>query len=127
MPTRNSHARPHGRRALGPPSKQGRYDPWFEHDSCGVGFVVDIKGRKSNQILQQAIRVLRNLDHRGASGSEANTGDGAGAMIQMPHAFLKDVCKKARIALPGPGEYGSGLIFLLNGRMKLRSLEERFE
>ena len=111
----------------GPPAKQGLYDPWFEHDSCGVGFVVDIKGRKSNQILQQAIQILRNLDHRGASGSEANTGDGAGVLIQMPHAFLKEVCKKARIALPGPGEYASGLVFLPRDRLKRRRLEERFE
>src|ERR1017187_3437332 len=127
MPTRNSHARPHGRRALGPPSKQGRYDPWFEHDSCGVGFVVDIKGRKSNGILKNAIQVLKNLDHRGAAGSEANTGDGAGVLIQMPHAFLKEACKAARISLPGPGEYGSGMIFLPRDRIKRRRLEERFE
>ena len=59
------------------PAKQGLYDPWFEHDACGVGFVVDMKGRKSNQILKQGIQVLRNLDHRGASGAEVNTGDGA--------------------------------------------------
>jgi glutamate synthase domain-containing protein 1 len=94
------------------PPKQGLYDPWFEHDACGVGFVVDIKGRKSNQIPQQAIQVLRNFDHRGASGSEANTGDGAGVLLQIPHAFLSEVCKKARIALPGPSEYGCGLMFL---------------
>ena len=114
-------------RRLGPPAKQGLYDPWFEHDSCGVGFVVDMKGRKSNQILQQAIQVLRNLDHRGASGSESNTGDGAGVLIQTPHAFFKEVAKKARITLPGPGEYGSGLIFLSRDRIKRRRLEERFE
>src|SRR5580692_6643793 len=98
----------HSEMPAGRPAKQGLYDPWFEHDACGVGFVVDIKGRKSNQILQQAIQVLRNLDHRGASGSEVNTGDGAGVLIQMPHAFFKEVCKKARVTLPGPGEYGSG-------------------
>ena len=115
------------RRGPRTPGKQGLYDPWFEHDACGVGFVADIKGRKSNRILQQAIQVLRNLDHRGASGSEANTGDGAGVLIQMPHVFLKEVCKKARIALPGPGEYGSGLIFLPRDRIKRRRLEERFE
>src|ERR1017187_4670239 len=84
----------------GLPPKQGLYDPWFEHDACGVGFVVDIKGRRSHQILQQALQVLTNLDHRGASGSEPNTGDGAGVLLQMPHGFFKEVCKKARIALP---------------------------
>src|ERR1700744_1898469 len=94
------------------PGKQGLYDPQFEHDACGVGFVVDIKGRKSHKILQQAIEVLRNLDHRGASGAETNTGDGAGVLLQMPHAFFKEVARKARLTLPPPGAYGSGLIFL---------------
>jgi glutamate synthase (ferredoxin) len=115
------------RRSPGLPPKQGLYDPWFEHDSCGVGFVVDMKGRKSNQILKQAIEVLKNLDHRGAAGSEANTGDGAGVLIQIPHGFFKEAAKKARIALPGPGEYGSGLVFLPRDRIKRRRVEERFE
>ncbi len=117
------------RRRTGPglPAKQGLYDPWFEHDACGVGFVVDIKGRKSNRILKDAIQVLRNLDHRGAAGSEPNTGDGAGVLIQMPHAFFAEACKAARIALPEPGAYGSGLVFLPRDRIKRRRLEERFE
>ena len=62
----------------GPPPKQGLYDPQFEHEACGVGFVVNIKGRKSHQLIQDALQVLLNLDHRGACGCEANTGDGAG-------------------------------------------------
>src|SRR5271170_42911 len=127
MPTRPDKARKPGRRADGLPPKQGLYDPWYEHDSCGVGFVVDMKGHKSNRILKQAIQVLKNLDHRGAAGSEANTGDGAGVLIQMPHAFLKEACKAARISLPGPGEYGSGMIFMPRDRIKRRRLEERFE
>ncbi|MGA2016649.1 MAG: glutamate synthase large subunit [Opitutaceae bacterium] len=127
MPARPEHARARRARTLGPPPRQGLYDPWYEHDSCGVGFVVDIKGRKSNQILRQAIEVLKNLDHRGAAGSEANTGDGAGVLIQMPHAFLKEACKKLRIVLPEPGEYGCGLVFLPRDRIKRRRLEERFE
>jgi len=114
-------------RRTGLPPKQGLYDPWFEHDACGVGFVVDIKGRKSHQILQQALEVLENLDHRGASGSEPNTGDGAGVLLQMPHAFCKEVCRKARITLPEAGEYGSGLVFLPRNITKRRRLEERFE
>jgi glutamate synthase (ferredoxin) len=88
--------------------------------------VVDVKGRKSNRILQQAIQVLQNLDHRGAAGSEANTGDGAGVLIQMPHTFLKEVAKKARFTLPAPGQFGSGLVFLSRDRSKRRRLEERF-
>ena len=112
---------------LGPPPKQGLYDPSFEKDACGVGFVVDIKGRKSHKILQQAIEVLENLDHRGASGSEVNTGDGAGVLLQMPHAFFKEACKKARFALPEPGQFGAGIVFLPRNPTKRRKLEETFE
>jgi glutamate synthase domain-containing protein 2/glutamate synthase domain-containing protein 1/glutamate synthase domain-containing protein 3 len=115
------------RRPLGRPGKQGLYDPWFEHDACGVGFVVDVKGRKSHRILQQAIQVLHNLDHRGACGCEANTGDGAGVLIQMPHAFYQQVAKKERLSLPGPGEYASGLVFLPRNPTKRRRLAEVFD
>src|SRR5579864_1146565 len=101
----------HGRRSR-PPGKQGLYDPQFEHEACGVGFVVNIKGRKSHGIIQQALQVLLNLDHRGACGCEANTGDGAGILIQPPHEFLKLAAKEARISLPAPGEYGVGMVFL---------------
>ena len=73
----------------GYPSKQGLYDPRFEHDACGIGFVVNIKGEKSHEIVQQALTVLQNLDHRGACGCEDNTGDGAGILLQIPHAFLQ--------------------------------------
>src|SRR5215472_1579536 len=95
-----------------PPSKQGLYDPQFEHEACGVGFVVNIKGRKSHAIIQQALEVLFNLDHRGACGCEANTGDGAGILIQPPHDFFKLVAKEARLKLPKPGEYGVGMVFM---------------
>ncbi len=115
------------RRWPGQPGKQGLYDPWFEHEACGVGFVVDMKGRKSHRILEQAIQVLRNLDHRGACGCEANTGDGAGVLIQMPHTFFQQVAKKDRLTLPAPGEYGSGLVFLPRNPTKRRKLTEVFE
>jgi glutamate synthase (NADPH) large chain len=108
------------------PGKQGLYDPQFEHDACGVGFVVDIKGRKSNAILKQAIQVLKNLDHRGACGCEVNTGDGAGVLMQMPHAFLKDAAKKAHINLPEAGQYASGLIFMPRNPTQRRRIEEVF-
>jgi glutamate synthase (NADPH/NADH) large chain len=111
---------------LGPPPQQGLYDPRYEHESCGVGFVVDIKGRKSHRIVQQAIEVLRHLDHRGASGCEANTGDGAGVLLQMPHRFLAEACRKARIALPEAGQYGCGLVFLPRNPTRRRKLEEQF-
>ena len=112
-------------RQHGLPKKQGLYDPFFEHDACGVGFVVDMKGRKSHQILQQAIQVLENLDHRGAAGSEPNTGDGAGVLMQMPHTFFLEVCKKARISLPAQGEYGVGVVFLPRNQTKRRRLVKR--
>ena len=74
---------------LGLPPKQGLYDPQFEHDACGLGIVVNINGEKSNRILEQALIILENLTHRGARGTEPNTGDGAGIVIQTPHKFLK--------------------------------------
>ena len=108
------------------PEKQGLYDPAFEHDACGVGFVVDIKGRKSHKILEQGLKVLTNLDHRGACGAEVNTGDGAGVLIQMPHKFLLQVSKKARIELPAQGHYGCGIVFLPRNATLRRRIEERF-
>ncbi|MGE3508126.1 MAG: glutamate synthase subunit alpha, partial [Vicinamibacterales bacterium] len=96
----------------GPPaaaSLSGLYDPQHEHDACGVGFVVDMKGRKSHAIVSQALQVLINLAHRGACGCEVNTGDGAGIMVQMPDTFLRKV---APAPLPAVGEYGVGLVFL---------------
>ena len=94
------------------PARQGVYDPAYEHDACGVGFVVDMKGRKSNAIVRQALTVLKNLMHRGACGCEENTGDGAGILIQMPHAFLSRECARIGISLPAPKHYGAGLVFL---------------
>src|SRR4029079_19645631 len=111
----------------GQPAKQGLYDPQFEHDACGVGFVVNIKGRKSHRILEQAIQVLKNLDHRGACGCEVNTGDGAGVLLQMPHTFNEEVCRRARIALPAAGQYGSGIIFLPRNPTVRRQVEQKFE
>ena len=94
----------------GTPARQGLYDPQFEHDACGVGFVANIKGRKSHDIVSQALTVLRNLDHRGAC-CEVNTGDGAGILMQMPDKFLRKVAAKRRFHLPEPGHYGVGMIF----------------
>src|SRR2546425_7295998 len=110
---------------LGPPPAQGLYDPRHEHDACGVGFVVDIKGRKSHAIVRQALQVLINLLHRGACGCEPNTGDGAGILLQMPDKFLRRECDRLDIRLPGPQEYGAGLVFLprdLVQREKIQAL-----
>ena len=91
------------------PPPQGLFDPRAEHDACGVGFVVNIKGHRSHDIVRQAMTVLINLEHRGACGCEANTGDGAGILVQMPDRFLRKV---APFALPPAGAYGAGLVFL---------------
>src|SRR3954471_10683192 len=96
----------------GPPPKQGLYDPALEHDSCGFGFVVDIKGRASHDIVVKALEVLVNLEHRGATGAEKETGDGAGILLQTPHAFLEAACSKLGLTLPARGRYGVGTVFL---------------
>jgi glutamate synthase (ferredoxin) len=94
------------------PQKQGLYDPQFEHDACGVGFVVNIKGERSHTIIEQALTVLENLDHRGACGCEENTGDGAGILMQIPHVFFQQACEGLGFSLPKPGHYGVGMLFL---------------
>jgi glutamate synthase (NADPH/NADH) large chain len=90
----------------------GLYDQRFEHDACGIGFVAHVKGRKSQQIISDAITILENLDHRGACGAEVNTGDGAGIMIQIPHEFFYDECLKIGFSLNQSGDYGVGMLFL---------------
>ncbi|MBC7937740.1 MAG: glutamate synthase large subunit [Rhizobacter sp.] len=90
---------------------KGLYDPAFEHDSCGIGFVAGIKGRKSHQHISDALTILENMEHRGACGSENNTGDGAGIMIQTPHEFFHDECSKLGVSLPAFGSYGVGMVF----------------
>ncbi len=93
------------------PPPQGLYDPRFERDACGIGFVADIKGRPSHGIIDNALRVLNNLHHRGAQGSDSRTGDGAGMLLQISHAFFGRVCEERGIALPGAGGYGVGMVF----------------
>src|SRR4030088_1704361 len=91
------------------PGPSGLYDPRFEHDSCGVSFVVDVKGRQSHRIVELGLSALCNLDHRGASGAETTTGDGAGISVQVPDAFLRRVVD---FALPPAGTYGVGMAFV---------------
>src|SRR3989344_2304711 len=109
-----------------PKTHQGLYDPAYEHDACGVGFVVDMKGRRSHKIVTQALTVLRNLMHRGACGCEENTGDGAGILIQMPHVFLSRECGKLGIELPKAGHYGTGLVFLPRADAEARRCQDMF-
>ncbi len=109
------------------PRRQGLYDPQFEHDSCGVGFVCNIKGKKTHLIIEQGINVLERLSHRGAVGADSQTGDGAGLLIQIPHLFLECACKRSGITLPGPGDYGTGLIFLPVDSAERRMCMDIFE
>jgi glutamate synthase (ferredoxin) len=111
----------------GLPPKQGLYDPRFEHEACGVGFVANIKGKKSHKIIRDALTVLVNLNHRGACGCEANTGDGAGILMQMPHGFFKEVSRKDKLKLPPLGDYGVAMVFLPRDPNERRTCETIFE
>ena len=92
-----------------PPQKQGLYDPAYEHDACGVAFVVDMHGRRSHEMVQNGLASLCNLDHRGATNAEDNVGDGAGILTQIPHRFFSEVCD---FDLPAEGSYAVGIGFL---------------
>jgi glutamate synthase (ferredoxin) len=107
----------------GYPPKQGLYDPSFEHDACGVGFIVDMKGRKSHTIVKDALQILLNLAHRGACGCEPNTGDGAGILLQTPHAFFQQETAKLGVSLPGPGEFAVGQLFLPRDAKSRKAME----
>ncbi|MFH1459390.1 MAG: glutamate synthase large subunit [Candidatus Omnitrophota bacterium] len=109
------------------PQKQGLYDPQFEHDSCGVGFVCNINGQSSYHIVEQGIKVLESLSHRGAVGADPKTGDGAGILIQTPHKFLIKICQKKGILLPNLGDYGTGLVFLPQDEKDKKTCIDLFE
>ena len=94
------------------PKAQGLYSPRHEHDACGVGFVANIEGHKSHDIVMKGIQILVNLAHRGACGCDPETGDGAGILIQIPHTFFERECARLGFTLPAPGEYGVGMVFL---------------
>ena len=96
----------------GLPKKQGLYDPRNEHDACGIGFVANIKNRKSHQIVRQGLQILESLTHRGAVGADPRAGDGAGILIQIPDAHLRAVCAECGFDLPAAGEYGVGMLFM---------------
>jgi glutamate synthase (NADPH/NADH) large chain len=93
-------------------TEQGLYRPEFEHDSCGTGFITNIDGHKNYQIIDDALNMLENMEHRGACGCDPDSGDGAGILIQLPHEFFMEECSNLEISLPEPGEYGVGMLFL---------------
>ena len=102
----------------------GLYDPQFEHDACGVGFVAHIKGVKSHEIVEQGLQINENLKHRGACGCENNTGDGAGILLQVPEKFLRRVCAEINIDLPPEKQYGVGMLFLPPDISQRRAIED---
>jgi len=106
---------------------QGLYNPANEHDACGVGFVAHIKGKKSHEIVQGGLKILENLDHRGAVGADALMGDGAGILIQIPDAFFREEMAAQGVKLPPAGEYGVGMIFLPKEAASLQACEQELE
>src|SRR5258708_17105984 len=94
------------------PKETGLYEPQFEHESCGVGFVANISGGKSHKIVKDSLTILENMSHRGARGAEENSGDGAGILTQIPHNFFKRDCVKLHILLSEPKNYAIGMLFL---------------
>ena len=115
-----------GRTPNGLPPAQGLYDPSREHDACGVGFVCHMKGKRSHQIVRDALQILENLDHRGACVEE-NTGDGAGILIQTPHAFLAKAAKAAGFELPAAGQYGVANVFTSRDAKARAASQAKFE
>src|ERR1700746_909225 len=94
------------------PEAEGLYDPALEKDSCGVGFIANIKGKKSHEIVSDALNILCNLEHRGAVGADPRAGDGAGILVQIPHPFFARKAKALGFTLPAPGEYAIGALFM---------------
>lgn len=112
---------------MGLPRKQGLYDPEFEHDACGIGCVVNISGKKEHAIVRQALTILENLTHRGGAGSESDTGDGAGILLQIPDKYFRTVCPSIDIILPEKGDYGVGMVFLPKDKEKRIKCEKVIE
>ncbi|CAM2150045.1 glutamate synthase subunit GltB [Pararobbsia alpina] len=112
---------------IGVPAAQGLYDPANEHDACGVGFVAHIKGKKSHGIIEQGLKILENLDHRGAVGADPLMGDGAGILIQIPDTFYREEMARQGVVLPPAGEYGVGMIFLPKEHASRLACEQELE
>lgn len=108
------------------PQPQGLYDPAYEHDACGIGFVAHIKGKASYDIIDDALTILENLKHRGAEGADAQSGDGAGILVQIPHRFFRRECRVLGFSLPPAGEYGVGMIFAHRYEQFRRRQQEHF-
>ncbi len=111
----------------GLPGKQGLYDPSYEHDACGIGFIANLKGKASHETVKKGLEMLCRMEHRGALGSDPETGDGAGIMLQIPHAFFAKTCGEAKIELPAQSRYGVGMLFLPMDETRRAVCEKRLE
>ena len=109
------------------PHSQGLYDASKEHDSCGIGFVANIKGNKNHSIILDGLKILNNLTHRGAVGADPTLGDGAGLLLQIPDLFLREECKKNQVILPKAGSYAVAQVFFPNDKALLKYCENLFE
>ena len=107
--------------------KKGLYNPDFEHDNCGIGAVVNIKGKADHATVADALSIVENLEHRAGKDAEGKTGDGVGILTQIPHKFFKKAMKKEGIELPGKREYGVGMIFFPQNELKARQAKAMFE
>ncbi len=123
---RNRHSAQDSPKASQEPHQQGLYDPRFEHEACGVGFIANIKGRRSHATVADGLTILENMSHRGARGAEFNTGDGAGILIQIPHTFFAEQAQQLNIQLPPPGGYGVGMLFMPRDAVRRTECEAAF-
>ena len=103
---------------------EGLYRKEFEHDACGIGFVASLKGIKSHRIVQDAIKMLIRMDHRGACGCDPNSGDGAGVLMQIPHEFFLEESRKLKFSLPSLGNYGVGMAFFPKNEILINECKE---
>jgi glutamate synthase (NADPH/NADH) large chain len=111
------------KRSRAAPKPPGLYDRRLDHDSCGVGFIADLRGGKSHKIIEYGLQILENLTHRGAVGADPLVGDGAGILVQVPHDFLREECAALGFALPESGDYGVGFIFMPQDETRRRHYE----
>jgi len=111
----------------GVPPARGMYDPALDKDSCGVGFIADIKGRKSHQIVADALTILVNLEHRGAVGADPRAGDGAGILTQIPHKFFAKKAAALGFTLPAPGEYAVGALFMPHDVQRQKEVADTYQ
>lgn len=109
------------------PKKQGLYDPSFEHDACGIGFIAHIKGEKSHDVVDQALNILNRLTHRGGQGADSNSGDGAGILTQIPHNLFVEWAEQRGISMPSEGKYGVGMLFLPADEAARRAYEAKLD